>query len=132
MLQAAAGGGSIDGAGLRGAADGSPSTGIVSTIPVCSDPTLEAFLQRVRTACEENRAQLTLSAQQDAADIGFDRSMVENLLMRLSPGDFEKRVRSDRGPGEWVWIFLPALGDLHLRVRLLERRGIVVISFHEV
>jgi hypothetical protein len=76
--------------------------------------------------------QVTLSAEQDAADVGFDRPMIESLLVRLDVADFETRVPSDPAQGEWVWVFVPSIDELDLWVRLIERAGIVVVSFHEV
>lgn len=99
---------------------------------MCDAAIIEVFLRRVSSACRENRVQVSLSAQQDAAEIGFDRPMIESVLLRLASSDFEKRVSGARNVDEWVWVFVPAVDDLVLWVRLIERAGVVVVSFHEV
>ena len=55
-------------------------------------------------------------------------------LADLEVSDFERCERSTNGPRgghELVWVFTPASDDgLPLWVRLVERGGVVVVSFH--
>lgn len=105
----------------------------VSTISVCSDPTSRAFLSRLYLACRQNRVQVDADSQQEAEDLGFEATEIENVLRSLTPADLEKCVPSQRYPGHLVWVFTPRIDEvLTLWIRMVELSPLVVVfSFHD-
>jgi hypothetical protein len=90
-----------------------------------------AFLVRVRTACREERVQVRRSALQDAEELGWGFPRIVAELEDLEVADFERRARSTTRPDDTMWVFCPEAGAITLWIRLIERSGIVVVSFHE-
>jgi len=98
------------------------------------DPTpaaLAAFLTRVGAAVAEGRVEITAYARDGADDLGWVKFDILEQLRELMPDDFLRREESTARAGDLVWIFTPGLwDDSYLWVRLVERAGIVVVSFH--
>lgn len=71
-------------------------------------------------------------SQQEAEDLGFGPTDIENVLTALDVDDFYKKVPSTRYPGHDVWVFTPCIDDdLTLWIRMVELSGILVFSFHD-
>lgn len=71
-------------------------------------------------------------SQQEAEDLGFGATDIENILINLAVDDFEKRVPSTRFPSRSVWVFTPTIdADLTLWIRMDELSAILVFSFHD-
>jgi hypothetical protein len=90
------------------------------------------FLRRLKRAVAEDQILVTSKAADEAAeDLGWDR---EDILLQLSDlveADFERTEDSTVQPGEVVWVFCPDLEiEGALWIRLVERHGVVVVSFH--
>ncbi len=92
---------------------------------------LSSFLRRLRAAARSDLVYLTAYALDGARDLGWDVFDVRQQLVELSPPDFLRAERSTFLSGETVWVFQPTLpDDTELWIRLIERHGIVVVSFH--
>jgi len=53
-------------------------------------------------------------------------------LLELAIDDLLRTEQSTAAEGGFIWVFTPELWDGgHLWIRLVERAGIVVISFHK-
>lgn len=100
---------------------------------MCNAPTLRAFLSRLCLACRQNNVLVDADSQQEAEDLGFGATEVENVLLSLTSDDFEKCVPSRRYPGQLVWVFTPRIDmDLTLWIRMVELSPLVVVfSFHD-
>lgn len=100
---------------------------------MCDEPTIRAFLDRLHNACRRNNVHVDTDTQQEAEDLGFGPTDIENVLTNLAVEDFEKRVPSTRYPGRPVWVFTPYIDeDLTLWIRMVEMSAaIIVFSFHD-
>lgn len=100
---------------------------------MCDRITVDHFLSRLRRACREGRLVIERAALQEAEDLEYDALGIENLLCELSVDDFAHRAPSTRYPGLDMWLFTPAIDDdLTLWIRMVERSGVMVFSFHDM
>ena len=88
------------------------------------------FLARVLRAAAGGRVVLTEYAEDRALDeLGWSASDVIAQLLVLEISDFHQTERT-RGDA-LLWVFTPDIGEVgRLWIRLVERQGIVVVSFH--
>lgn len=88
------------------------------------------FLARLLRAAAEGRVVLTEYAEDRALDeLGWSASDVMAHLLVLEISDFHQTERT-RGD-EVLWVFTPDVDEVgRLWIRLVERQGIVVVSFH--
>jgi len=90
-------------------------------------------LRRVRSHVAGDRVFVTAYAADRAADeLGWDRADILEVVAGLEPEDFLRVEGSRVRPGERIWVFCPLLDDqgAGLWIRLVERGGVVVVSFH--
>lgn len=93
---------------------------------------LTAFLQRVRTAATSGKVIVSQYAAERAADeLQWDQWDIFEQLKDLVPDDLRHCEISRAPSADLIWVFTPQLwdGDL-LWIRLIERDGVVVVSFH--
>jgi len=93
-------------------------------------PPLAHVLSRVRSLAAEQRLRFTLKAVRELAAIGLDATDACESLEGLRAADFVKRLVS-QATGEWMYVFKPKVGGILVYVKLILRRGCVVVSFHE-
>jgi hypothetical protein len=97
-----------------------------------SDSEIEAFLSRARRACRDGRVFVTKKAMTEAwQGLCWQDSDVRLQIEALVLHDFHELVSSTVRPGDPVWVFCPETtfeGSLY--IRLVEREGLVVVSFH--
>ena len=88
------------------------------------------FLARVLRAAAEGRVVLTEYAEDRALDeLGWSASDVIAQLLVLEISDFHQTEHT-RGDA-LLWVFTPDVDEVgRLWIRLVERQGIVVVSFH--
>jgi hypothetical protein len=91
---------------------------------------LADVLRRVRALAAERKLRFTLKAVRELAAIGLDASDACESLEGLKTADFVKRLASE-ATGEWMYVFKPNVGGVLVYVKLILRRGCVVVSFHE-
>lgn len=101
-----------------------------SAIP--TEASIAAFLQRVREAVRVGAVRLTDYARERASEeLGWDFFDICEELRELTIEDFHRCEPSMDRPWENVWTFTPPLvDDGYLWVRLTERDGVLVVSFH--
>lgn len=91
-----------------------------------------AFLTRVKRAILAGRVRVSAYARQRALDeLGWEERDIIEQVADLQPEDFLRRERSSVYPEDLIWVFCP--WDEHhdkLWIRLLEREGVLIISFH--
>src|SRR5439155_18711448 len=93
-------------------------------------PALAGILRRVRVLAAEGKLRFTLTAVGGLAAIGLDATDACESLEDLRAADFVKRFVSE-ATGEWMYVFKPKVGGMLVYVKLILRRGCVVVSFHE-
>jgi hypothetical protein len=93
-------------------------------------PTLAGVLRRVRALAAERKVRFTLKAVRELAGIGLDAADACEALEELKVADFVERLVSET-TGEWMYVFKPKVGGIVVYVKLILRRGCVVVSFHE-
>jgi hypothetical protein len=93
-------------------------------------PALGDVLRRVRALAAEQKLRFTLKAVRELAAIGLDAIDACESLAGLKAADFVKRFVSE-ATGEWMYVFKPNVGGILVYVKLILRRGCVVVSFHE-
>lgn len=108
---------------------------IAYTYSVRVAPTSEqinAFLVRLRRAIAESRIQVRAYALDGLRDLEWNAADLRLQLLALTVDDL-LRVESSTAPqGGLVWVFTPEFWDGgFLWIRLVERAGVVVISFHK-
>jgi hypothetical protein len=81
---------------------------------------------------------VTLRAEQDAADLGLSRAEIAVVVLALTPGDFYKTMEAEKAPGRWQDVYLPlwSVGEgrpveLYVKLQIGHRGQAVVISFKE-
>jgi hypothetical protein len=98
-------------------------------------PTYEqiiAFLARLRRAISENRIQVRAYALEGLRDLEWTAEDLRLQLIDLTVDDLLRTETSTAPQGGLVWVFTPEFWDGgFLWIRLVERAGIVVISFHK-
>lgn len=96
------------------------------------DRALSSFLTRLRQAVSVGRIEVRAYALDGARDLGWDPTDICAQLLELSAEDFLRTERSTAPEGGLIWVFTPDTWDGgHLWIRLIERRNIIVVSFHE-
>lgn len=89
------------------------------------------FLNRLRVAVEGDRVVVTDYAVEGAEALGWDEWDVVQQLLQLTAEDWFRCEQSRVRPEETLWVFTPDLRDAGiLWIRLQERSGVVVVSFH--
>ncbi len=89
------------------------------------------FLQRVHVAVAAGTFIVTDKAAREVVEeLGWDLASVADELLELQPGDYLHSERSRPHPKDMVHTFTPPLDDGELWIRLVERAGIIVVSFH--
>ncbi len=92
---------------------------------------LAAFLLRLRRAVHEGRVEIRAYALDGLRDLEWSAGDLRLQLLDLTVDDFHRTEDSTAPRGGLIWVFTPELwGEGHLWIRLVERAGIVVISFH--
>ena len=101
---------------------------------------ISAFLRRLRLAIRQELVFVEVYALDRATeDFEWDRFAIVDELKWLELDDFHKTdvAKDPRYTGEMIWVFCPEV-DLPPRfdtrklwIRLIERKGFIVISFHE-
>ena len=92
--------------------------------------TVHPFLRRLRLAAAADRVVLTVKATDEIRDQGWDHEWALELVGTLEPNDFERCENSTVLPGDVIWVFCPEIDDGTVWIRLTERDGMLVISFH--
>ena len=96
------------------------------------EPNTVAFLRRVRRAVSAGRVEIRAYALDGARDLGWDAADIRAQLLDLVDGDFLRTERSTAPEGGLIWVFTPETwDDEYLWIRLVERKGVVVVSFHQ-
>lgn len=93
-------------------------------------PALADVLKRVRALAAERKVRFTLKAVRELAAIGLDATGACESLESLKAADFVERLVSET-TGEWMYVFKPKVGGIQVHVKLILRRGCVVVSFYE-
>ena len=98
-------------------------------------PTAEqiaAFLVRLRRAVAEDRIEVRAYALDGLRDLEWTAEDLRMQLLELTVDDLLRTEASTAPQGGVVWVFTPEFWDGgFLWIRLIERAGIVVISFHK-
>ncbi len=93
-------------------------------------PVLADVLRRVRALAADQKVRFTLKAVRELAALGLDAADACESLESLKAADFVKRLVSE-ATGDWMYVFKPHVGGIRVYVKLILRRGCVVVSFHE-
>ena len=95
------------------------------------DDQLDAFLQRLRRAVHDGRVEIRTYAVEGLREFEWSAGDLRLQLLELTRQDFLRVEASSALQGGLIWAFTPEFWDGgHLWIRLVERSGIVVISFH--
>ena len=100
---------------------------------VTPTPRVASFLGRVRQLVEAGRLQVTDYARSRAWDeLEWTEWDIREQVLALTVADHERCERSAVHPDDLVWIFCPDDPDYGaLWIRLVERDGVIVVSFHQ-
>lgn len=99
---------------------------------VPSPPDVVAFLATVRAAVEGGRIEIREYALDGMRELEWTAFDVRMQLLELGVADFLRTEESTAPQGGLVWTFTPEFwDDGYLWIRLVERTGIVIISFHK-
>ncbi len=91
-----------------------------------------ASLARLRQVVAENRIQVRSYALDGLRDLEWTAQDLRLQLLDLTVDDLLRTESSTAPQGGVVWVFTPEFWDGgFLWIRLVERAGIVVISFHK-
>lgn len=98
-----------------------------------STPRVAAFLRRVRHLVEDGRLQVTDYARSRAwAELEWTEWDIREQVLTLTVADHERCEDSTVHPDDVVWVFCPENPDHGaLWIRLIERDGVIVVSFHQ-
>lgn len=93
--------------------------------------TLEEDLSRVLEASRDGRIFLTAKALQeiDELGLGMDPADAIDVVRQITLADFDQRLLSE-ATGEWMYVFKPTVAATCVYVKIIERSGCVVVSFH--
>ncbi len=92
---------------------------------------LAAFLLRLRRAVDDDRVEIRAYALDGLRDLEWSGEDLRLQLLELTAENFLRTEHSTAREGGLIWVFTPDLWDGgYLWIRLVERAGIVVISFH--
>lgn len=107
---------------------------------IVSEAKISGFLHRLRLSLREERVVVDVYALDRASmELEWDHLAILDELRWLTVSAFH-RLETGRDPrylGENIWVFCPGIAlppkfdQSNLWIRLIERRGIIVISFHE-
>lgn len=90
-----------------------------------------AFLSRVRRAIRVGEVVVSAKALDEAAeDLNWSRDELIVFLTFLEVSDFERVEMSAVRPGDTLWVFCPEIEEGTLWIRIIARKGIIVVSFH--
>src|SRR6267143_6195374 len=91
-----------------------------------------AVLARIRELAAQRKVHFTMKALRELAelDMGLDEEDARDVLANLVASEFSERLRSE-STGEWMYVFKPEVGGVHVYLKVLLRTNCVVISFHE-
>ena len=93
---------------------------------------ISAFLGRLHAAVRENRVQVRGYALEGLRDLEWTTEDLRLQLLELTVGDLLRTEASTAPQGGQIWVFTPELWDGgYLWIRIVERAGVVVISFHK-
>jgi hypothetical protein len=97
-------------------------------------PTPSHDLGVIRERVRSGAFQLTMSALQTAAEVGFGLDEVASCVVALEPRDFYKSMASETLPGTWQDVYRPVYVGvpLYVKLQLTPARLVVVISFKEL
>lgn len=108
---------------------------LVCAYSVYVPPTAEqiaAFLVRLRRAVADDRIEIRAYALEGLRDLEWTAEDLRMQLLELGVDDLLRTEASTALQGGLVWVFTPEFWDGgFLWIRLIERAGIVVISFHK-
>lgn len=94
-------------------------------------PPVAPFLARLRSAARLGRVRVSAKAVDEArADLEWDHGTILEVVCGLQADDFERTERSTARPSDVIWVFCPEYDEGTLWIRIVEREGFVVISFH--
>ena len=97
-----------------------------------TDSSISSFLARLRRAVAQDRLQVREYAKEGLRDLEWTLQDLKIALSELSVDDFHRTERSSAPQGGLIWVFTPErLDEGTLWIRLVERAGIVIISFHQ-
>jgi hypothetical protein len=100
-------------------------------VPPTADQ-VAAFLIRLGRAVSEGRVEIRGYALEGLRDLEWTAADLRLQLLELSVDDFLRTEVSTTPQGGLVWVYTPEFWDGgSLWIRLIERAGIVVISFHK-
>lgn len=89
------------------------------------------FLARLRQAVADRRVEIREYALDGIRDLGWSAEDATAELKELGVDDFLRVEESTALAGDRIWVFTPETwDDAVLWIRLVERSGVVVISFH--
>ncbi|GEM_PF-3362113 len=66
----------------------------------------------------------------EAQKLGWDQESVLDELRELQIGDYLRSESSSRRPDDTIHTFTPPLDEDELWIRLVERGGLIAVSFH--
>lgn len=95
-------------------------------------PDVAGFLARLRAYVDEDKVLVRNKALDEArAEFQMEFEDIVAFLPELLEEDFERIEPSKARPEDAVWVFIAEVAHNEFWIRLVERNGIVVISFHE-
>jgi hypothetical protein len=93
---------------------------------------LRSFLARLKVAGEDERVEVRAYALDGPRDLEWTAFDLRQQLLELGEHELLRREDSTAPEGGLIWVFTPEFWDGGpLWIRLIEREGIVVISFHK-
>jgi hypothetical protein len=93
---------------------------------------ISALLNRLRSAVVDGRVEVRGYAIEGLRDLEWTAADLRLQLLELTVDDLLRAEQSTAPEGGLIWVFTPEFWDGgHLWIRLVERSGIVVISFHK-
>lgn len=93
---------------------------------------IEAFLARLCRAVADGRVEIRGYALDGLRELEWTAQDLRLQLLELSGDDLLRTEESTAVDGGLIWVFTPEFWDGgYLWIRLTERAGIVVISFHK-
>jgi hypothetical protein len=93
---------------------------------------VSTFLSRLRRAVAEHRVEVRAYAKDGLFELGWTTADLRLELLELTTADLLRTEMSTAVEGDLIWVFTPDYWDGgHLWIRLVERNGIIVVSFHK-
>jgi hypothetical protein len=91
---------------------------------------LTRTLARIRTLVLSDRVRFTRKARQERLALRIDLEEAHAILRTLRPADSSDRHWSDAS-ADWLYVFRPVHGRVHLYIKAVLREACVVVSFHD-